>query len=149
VDVFGANGPFDIFQSQGAVGLIGNRPGHDPAQCGHSPLFEEEGVALVAQDDFFSSPAMGQKRHEIPHGSAGNEQGRFHSEPLRRNPFEPIDGGVFPEDIVSHFGPGHGPPHGRCGPSHRVASKINPLLHISLPWKALRIKNDSPTEGAS
>ena len=45
-----------------------------------------------------------------------------------------VDRRVFAEDVVADFGLGHGRPHGRRGPGHRVAAEVDELFgHQAVP----------------
>ena len=68
---------------------------------------------------------MGEERTKIALRPAGNEETGFFSEHPGSKVFQPVHGGIVPENIVPHFGFRHHSPHLRSRPGHRVAPQVD------------------------
>src|SRR6185437_4843099 len=64
-------------------------------------------------------------RRLIPHGAAGQKQGRLTPEDLRRPRFEAVNRWILHVDAIAHFRRGHRGAHRRRRPGHGVAAQIN------------------------
>ncbi len=90
-------------------------------------------MGAVSQDGLVSPAAVSQLGDQVPHGAGSDQQCRSLAGPVRRQRFEAVDGGVFPEHIVSNLGRCHGLPHGRGGAGDGVRSQIDALHGWSDP----------------
>jgi hypothetical protein len=75
--------------------------------------------------DFFPMIGVSFKANRVSHGPGGDKQRRFFQENFGRALLEAVHGGVFPVDIVTHFGVRHGAAHLLGGLGHGVASQID------------------------
>jgi hypothetical protein len=85
----------------------------------------EHGVGAFAHDDFIAGDGLRRDGELIPHRSRGDEEGGFFAAPARDESFERDHRGVFPIDVVTDFGLGHGFSHGRGRLRHGVAAEVN------------------------
>ncbi len=58
----------NIVQSQGAVGLVGNRVRVHPTKSSDPAGFEQERVGFMPQDNFITAVAVRQNSCQIAHG---------------------------------------------------------------------------------
>ena len=61
----------------------------------------------------------------VAHRAGGDEQRRLLAEQVGDALLEPVDGGVFAEDVVADLGGGHGGAHGGRGAGDRVAAEVD------------------------
>jgi len=86
-------------------------------------------VGILADDDLLTSLAM---RHEC--GAIGlragwKEQRGGHSEPVRRHLLQAVHGRIVTEDVVTHYGGGHGGTHRGPGARDGVAAQVDEGRH--------------------
>ena len=79
--------------------------------------------------DLSATGDVGHVRDEVAHRAAGHEEGGCLAGQLGGALFESIDGGVVAEDVIAHFGGGHGTAHLGCRTRDGVAAKIDEIGH--------------------
>jgi hypothetical protein len=72
-------------------------------------------MGAFTDDHLLTPPAMELQGNLVRHGPRRHEERRLLADQLGRPFLEPSDGGVLPEDVVSHLGLGHGTTHGLGG----------------------------------
>ncbi len=94
-------------------------------QCGRRALFIADDVGAALDDHFVARPGLEPKRQLVGHDPGRHEQGCFLAEQGRRHVLQPVDGGVFPIDIVPDGSGGHGLAHGLAWFRDGVASEVD------------------------
>ena len=97
----------------------------NPAEGGHPTHLIKKNMALVTQDHLVSARAVREHTDQVSHGAAGDKDRGFFSNAFCGNFLQTIDRRVFTEDVVSHFRPGHGVPHGVGRGRQGVASEVD------------------------
>ena len=67
----------------------------------------------------------GEQGQLVGEGSRRGEQGRFLAGELGGFFFQGEEGGILPQDIVAHFGVGHGPSHGGGRTCDSIGTQID------------------------
>jgi hypothetical protein len=98
-------------------------------------LLVADDVAIGFAEEFVTRVAVNANAELVAHGARGNEEGGFFAEHAGDSLFEAADGGVFAENIVAHFGGGHGGAHGSGRASYSVAAEVDRRLHHGFSFR--------------
>ena len=120
-----AEGVAELGEVPGAVGALRHLLDRRADDYGMAGLLVRDDVGGCAGDRLLAAAKMPELSHEVAHGPARHEQGRFLAEQLRGPLFEGVDGGVVAEDVVAELGIMHGPAHRRRRMSDCVAAQID------------------------
>jgi hypothetical protein len=99
------------------------------------------GALLVAQDvavgfaqKFVARLAVNAQAELVAHRAGRDVQGRFLAEHCGGLLFEAADRGIVAENVVSHFGGGHGGAHRGRGTRDRIAAKVDRQFHFGFSF---------------
>ena len=93
-----------------------------PLSAGGSAGFPQGNVAGGFEQDLVLRPAVYPHGNLVRHGPGRNEQPGLLAKHRRDAAFQLVDRGVFPENVVTHGGRGHGREHSGRGFGQRVAA---------------------------
>src|SRR4051812_3448037 len=100
-----------------------------------SALLVADDMAIGFAEEFVAGVAVNSHAKLIAHGAGGDEESGFFAEHSGDSLFEAANGRVFAENIVTHFGGGHGCAHAGSGASHGIASEIDRRLHHGFSFR--------------
>src|SRR5580704_6506558 len=81
---------------------------------------------------------------EVAHAARGHKHRRLFAKNLGRALFQPVDGGIFSVDIVSHLGVSHCPAHLQGRPRNRIAPQVHDPVHCIPRLNRVRIHPSLP-----
>src|SRR4030067_3354247 len=87
----------------------------------------------IANNRFVSTLTMREEGGKIAHRTRGDEQRSFLTQHLRGEVLQPINRGILPVHIISHFSLGHSLTHFRSGFGYRVRTEVDAFHPTSLP----------------
>src|SRR5260370_17552270 len=90
----------DLRPSQGAV-FTGNRSRQTTGERSHRGRFQVDEVRALFADDLLPVMGVAFHRYLVAHGSAGDEDGGFALEDLRRTLLHAIDRWIFAADLIT------------------------------------------------
>ena len=129
-----ADAAHELFDLQHAVVAFDRLRG-DAEQLGVGALLVADDVAIGFAQEFVAGLAVDAHAELVAHRAGGDEEGRFFAEHAGDSLFEAADGRVFAEDVVAHFGGGHGGAHAGCGASYGIAAEVDRRLHLGFSFR--------------
>ncbi len=97
---------------------------HSSQPCGIRVLVVEN-VGLSLADGLAAGASVENDRRLVGLGAGREEQGGFLAQQIGDPALQPVDSRILAEDVIIHFGLGHGPAHARRRPGDRVGSEID------------------------
>jgi hypothetical protein len=110
--------------AEGAIGVVEGME-LDPGISSRSPVLVNYDVLARSCDDHVTWPGQQPDGQLVGHSSGRDIQSGVLADTSGEYFLQFVDRGIFGIDVVAHLGIGHGPPHLRGRPRHRVRSQVD------------------------